>query len=166
MISPYRAPNATFNHETLALDALRWRGAVYFAFIPMLFMLFMQGSVIYSRAHPGPLYWHSRIVEPLLFCAPVCLIMAATGYAVAVKCLSRGVGTIIVLGCVVGAAWALVAMLAGHTIALLNGATHLTLERVIRILMVMTSIFVPLGVVLCLFTRWRGNRLGVGNAPD
>jgi hypothetical protein len=161
LISPYTAPASTFTSEAITLGTMRWYGAVYFAFIPTLFMVFMQASEIYSAMRFGPIYWHLKIIEPFLFCAPLCLLMAGTGYAVATRCVGRALGSALLLGCAVGAGWALVVIIGGNTIAQSNGAMPLTLERLIRMLIVIPSIFIPLGVVLCIFTRWRGMRLGL-----
>lgn len=139
---------------------MRWRGAVYFSFLPTLFMFVMQASVIYSESRYGPMYWHLKLVEPMLFITPVCLLMAWTGYAVAIRCSSITIGRAVLVGGAVGAAWALVAMIAGNTIAQLHGAEPLSLDRVIRVLMMISAICVPLAVVLCIFTRWRGLRRG------
>lgn len=128
-------------------------------------MIFLQGSVIYGQLLSGPNYWQLKMVEPLLFCAPACLLMAATGYRVAIRCMSRTVGGALLVGCVVGAVWALVVIIAGNTIAQLNGAMPLTLDRVIRMMTVIPGILIPLAVLPCIFTRWRGTRLGFVKSP-
>ncbi|MDM5177850.1 hypothetical protein PO883_11675 [Massilia sp. DJPM01] len=160
MTSPYRAPASTFTNEAITPGTLRWRGALYFAFIPTLLMIFMQGSVLYSESRYGTIFWHLKMAEPLLFCAPFCLLVAATGYAVAIRCLSGTIGRALVVGSVAGVGWALVTISVGNTIAQLNGATPMTFDRSIKMLIVIPAIFVPLAVVLCMFTRWRGVRLG------
>jgi hypothetical protein len=162
LISPYTAPASTFTTEAMTQSSMRWHGAVYFAFIPTLFMVFMQASEIYSASRFGPIYWTLKVIEPFLMCAPLCLLMAGTGYAVAIRCSGRSIGSALLVGCAVGAGWALVVIVGGNTIAQLNGATPITLERVIRMLVVIPSIFIPLGVVLCIFTRWRGNTVRLG----
>ena len=128
-------------------------------------MVFMQCTVIYSESRSGAIYWHLKLVEPLLFCTPMCLLMAATGYAVAIRCLSTAIGNVVLLGCGVGAGWALIGIITGNTIAQLNGAAPLTLNRVIQLLTLISAAFVPFAVVMCMFTRWRGVRLGFAKLP-
>jgi hypothetical protein len=127
LISPYKAPASQLVTDAVTLGTLRWRGAVYFSFIPTLFMILMEASVIYSESKLGPIYWRLKMVEPALYCTPLCLLMAASGYAVAIRCLSRTVASTLLLGCIVGAGWTLVVVIVGNTIAQLNGATPLTL---------------------------------------
>ncbi len=165
MISPYNAPASTFDDESIVEDSLRWRGALYFAVIPILFVILLEGNEIYSRSRYGPIYWNLRLIEPLLLCAPLCLLMAATGYAVAIKCLNRTIRSAMLLGSVVGMGWSLFVIIVGNTIAQLNGAEPLTLDRMITQVSVIPAIFVPLAVVLCVFTRWRGARLGLAKSP-
>lgn len=139
---------------------MRWRAVFYFAFFPTLFMVFMQGSVFYTESRLGPMYWHWKLLEPFLFCAPICLIIAATGYGVAIRCLGRSIGSALGVGCIVGVCWAIVVMVVGNTIAQMNGAAPLTLDRLVTQALVLPAILVPVAVLLCLFTRWRGKRLG------
>ena len=160
MISPYTAPTSTFADEATTRESMRWRGAIYFALVPTLFTIFMQANVIYDESRNRPMDWHLQLFEPFLFCAPLCLLMAGTGYAVAIRCCSRAIGRNLLIGCAVGACWALVVLIYGNTIAQLNGYMPLTVDRVIRIMTVIFGIFVPLAVVLCIFTRGRGVRLG------
>jgi len=161
LISPYDAPASTFDDESIVEDSLRWRGALYFAVIPILLTILLEGNQIYSRSRHGPIYWDIRLIEPLLLGAPLCLLVAATGYAVAIKCLKSTIRSAMLLGCVVGMGWALFVIIAGNTIAQLNGAEPLTLDHMIRQASVIPAIFVSLAMVLCVFTRWRGVRLGL-----
>ena len=144
---------------------MRWRSAFYFAFIPTLLMIFLEGSYIHEKSPNGHIYWHWKILEPMLFCTPICLLMAATGYAIAIRCLTRPVSSALFLGGAVGIGWALVVLIAGNTLAQLTGATPLTLDRVAKQVPVLLSIFVPIAVIMCLFTRWRGRRLNIDKSP-
>ncbi|MFB9242788.1 hypothetical protein IV454_21075 [Massilia antarctica] len=160
MTSPYSAPASTFVNEAITAGSLRWHGAFYFAFLPTVFTIVAQCSEIYSASRYGLILWHLKMLEPLLYCAPFCLLMGATGYTVAIRCLSGTISRTLLAGCVTGAGWVLVTIVVGNTIAQLTGATPITVDRVIRMLVVISVIFVPLAVVLCIFTRRRGVRLG------
>ena len=164
MISPYTAPASTFAEKAITPETMRWRGAIYFALVPTLFTMFMQAIVIYDESRNRPMDWHLIMFAPLLFCVPLCLLMSGTGYAVAIRCSSRSIGRALLVGCAVGAGWALVIVIAGTTIAQLYLAKPLTLRHVIQMMTIISSIFVPLAVVLCIFTRWRGVRLGFGSS--
>lgn len=123
-------------------------------------MIVMQASAMHSESQSGLIGWHLKMIKPVLFCAPFCLLMAGTGYAVAIRCASRAIVKALLVGCAVGAGWALIAVIAGNIIARLNGATPLAIDRAIRMLTVTPAIFVPLAMAPCLFTRRRAVRFG------
>ena len=164
MISPYTAPASTLTTEALTVHTMRWHGVLYFASTPALLMIVVQVSEIYTASRSGPIYWHLKLFEPVLFFAPLCLLMAGTGYAIATRCCSRAIGGALLLGCEVGASWAMIVFIAGTTIAQLNGAAPLTLDHVARLLLGLLAFFCLLAVVLCIFTRWRGARLGFASS--
>ena len=148
----------------MTVRAMRWYGAVYFAFLPTLFMLVMQANVIYNGRWSGLTTMRPRMLEPVLFCAPLCLIMAATGFAMAARCCTRGIGKVLLLGCAVGACWALLAISAGTLIGQWHGGAPPTPSGFLNKVLVTSAFSMPLGVILCAFTRWRGARLGVARA--
>ena len=74
--------------------------------------------------------------------------MAATVYAISIRCLSGAIRSATLIGCAAGAGWTLFVIIAGNTFAQLNGATPLTLDRIIRQVIFIPTVLVPLGVVL------------------
>ena len=106
-----------------------------------------------------------KAFEALLYLLPGCLLIALTWYVLAEKCVNKSAPGVLLLGCWVGASWAICVTMLGHGVAQLLGAPPLTWLRVVSAIILFGAILIPVAVSLCAFMRWHGRRFGDVRTP-
>ncbi|MDQ1815564.1 hypothetical protein RBA41_19885 [Massilia sp. CCM 9210] len=161
MNSPYRPPTAAlFLDEQLTPYAIRLRGVAIFVALPLLGMIIMLGSVLYTNE-----VWFAKsikIFEPIFSTLPTIVIKAISGFAIALQCARASKSRIVLLGIAVGVFWSLCALVTDSFMFIYfkfdePGSTPY--DQLAKLLP-LAMLLVPLAIAECALVRLYGKRRG------
>ncbi|ATQ77269.1 hypothetical protein CR152_24170 [Massilia violaceinigra] len=138
--------------------AIRLRGVAIFVALPLLGMIIMQGSVLYTND-----VWFAKsvnIFEPIFSTLPTIVVKAISGFALALQCARASKSRIVLLGIAVGIFWSLCGLVIGNFMFIYfkfeqSGATPY--EQFSRLLP-LAMFLVPLAIAECALVRLYGKR--------
>lgn len=159
--SPYTPPAASFPPPPPSERAIRLRGAVVFAALPLLLLVLSQSIMLVDIERVPTSY----LFKPTLILAPAVALTGACGWWFALQCARSTKTGIVLLGIGIGVLWGVGADIAGTLIV--DGMEAFARRPPAKLLWQtarVSAFITPIALINCLLVRHYGRR-GANTVP-